>query len=232
ADGTYLVTGGAGALGSALARDLAGRGRPVLVLTGRSVRPPRALLEELTALGADARYVAADLTVPDQVERLVAGLPPLDAVFHAAGGVRPGSLRGTDVADTLDVLAAKTAGTVLLAVALGRHGRRPGLCVAFSSVASVLPGLAGALGAYGGANGGVDACGGAGRRAGRWWRSVSWGPCAGPGMAAGAADAGALAGPAGRHLAVSPALAALRSACGTDTAQVVLADLGSGASRG
>src|SRR5690606_35870383 len=31
--------------------------------------------------------------------------------------------------------------------------------------------------------------------------------------------------------AVAPALAALRSACGTDTAQVVLADLGSGASR-
>src|SRR5690606_2013593 len=89
AGGTYLVTGGAGALGSALARNLAGRGRPVLVLTGRSVRPPRGLLEELTALGADARYVAADLTVPDQVERLVAGLPPLDAVFHAAGVVRP-----------------------------------------------------------------------------------------------------------------------------------------------
>src|SRR5690606_22256813 len=148
ADGTYLVTGGAGALGSALARDLAGCGRPVLALTGRSLRPPpglleelpalgaharhvpapppaparpvlvltgrsvrpaRGLLEELTALGADARYVAADLTVPDEVERLVAGLPPLDAVFHAAGVVRPGSLRETDVADTLDVLAAKTA---------------------------------------------------------------------------------------------------------------------------
>ncbi|MBM7092488.1 SDR family NAD(P)-dependent oxidoreductase, partial [Streptomyces sp. S12] len=232
ADGTYLVTGGAGALGSALARDLAGRGRPVLVLTGRSVRPPRGLLEELTALGADARYVAADLTVPDQVERLVAGLPPLDAVFHAAGVVRPGSLRGTDVADTLDVLAAKTAGTVLLAEALGRHGRRPGLCVAFSSVASVLPGLAGALGAYAAANAFLDAFAGAERRAGRPWLSVNFGPFAGPGMAAGAADAGVLAGPAGRPLAVAPALAALRSACGTDTAQVVLADLGSGASRG
>ncbi|NEC78291.1 SDR family NAD(P)-dependent oxidoreductase, partial [Streptomyces sp. SID7958] len=199
------------ALGSALARNLAGRGRPVLVLTGRSVRPPRGLLEELTALGADARYVAADLTVPDQVERLVAGLPPLDAVFHAAGVVRPGSLRGTDVADTLDVLAAKTAGTVLLAEALGRHGRRPGLCVAFSSVASVLPGLAGALGAYAAANAFLDAFAGAERRAGRPWLSVNFGPFAGPGMAAGAADAGVLAGPAGRPLAVAPALAALRS---------------------
>ncbi|MFJ9663539.1 amino acid adenylation domain-containing protein [Streptomyces sp. NPDC101219] len=231
ADGTYLLTGGAGALGSALARDLAGRGRPVLVLTGRSVRPPRGLLEELTALGADARYVTADLTVPDQVERLVAGLPPLDAVFHAAGVVRPGSLRGTDVADTLDVLAVKTAGTVLLAEALGRHGRRAGLCVAFSSVASVLPGLAGALGAYAAANAFLDAFAGAERRAGRPWLSVNFGPFAGPGMAAGAADAGVLAGPAGRPLAIAPALAALQSVCGTDTAQVVLADLGTGASR-
>ncbi|MFI2511136.1 amino acid adenylation domain-containing protein [Streptomyces sp. NPDC018972] len=222
-NGTYLITGGAGGIGSALARRLADRARPVLVLAGRSSHPPQGLLAELTALGADARYVRADLTVPDDVERLVAGLPPLDAVFHAAGVARPGSLRGTDVRETVDALGAKTLGTVLLAGALDRHGQRPGVCVAFSSVSSVLPGLAGALGAYAAANAFLDSFAGAERRAGRPWLSVNLGPFGETGLAAG--GAGGLATAAGRPLATAPALAALRSACGTDVAQLVLADL-------
>ena len=40
-DGTYLITGGAGGIGAELARDLAGRGRPTLVLVGRSARTAR-----------------------------------------------------------------------------------------------------------------------------------------------------------------------------------------------
>lgn len=223
ADGTYLITGGAGGIGSALARQLADRAHPVLVLAGRSPHPPQGLLEELTALGADARYVAADLTAPDDVERLVAGLPPLDAVFHAAGVARPGSLRGTDVRETVDALGAKTLGTVLLAEALDRHGQRPGVCVAFSSVSSVLPGLAGALGAYAAANAFLDSFAGAERRGGRPWLSVNLGPFGETGLAAG--RVGGLTTAAGRPLATAPALAALRSACGTDVAQLVLADL-------
>ncbi|MEZ3180693.1 amino acid adenylation domain-containing protein [Streptomyces pimonensis] len=223
ADGTFLITGGAGGIGSALARQLADRDHPVLVLAGRSPRPPVGLLEELTALGADARYVTADLAVPEDVERLVAGLPPLDAVFHAAGVARPGSLRGTDVQETVDALDAKTLGTVLLAGALDRHGQRPGVCVAFSSVSSVLPGLAGALGAYAAANAFLDSFAGAERRAGRPWLSVNLGPFGRTGLAAG--GVGGLATAAGRPLATAPALAALRSVCGTDAAQLVLADL-------
>ncbi|GGQ06476.1 hypothetical protein GCM10010266_32450 [Streptomyces griseomycini] len=223
ADGTFLITGGAGGIGSALARELAGRGRPVLVLAGRSPRPSGGLLEELAGLGADARYVAADLTAEDDVERLVAALPPLDAVFHAAGVVRPGSLRGTDLRELVDALGAKTLGTALLAEALERHGQRPGVCVAFSSVVSVLPGLAGALGSYAAANAYLDAFAGAERLAGRPWLSVNLGPFAETGLAA-AAGAGAPAASAGRPLPTAPALAALRSACGTDAPQLVLAD--------
>ncbi|MFF9205351.1 amino acid adenylation domain-containing protein [Streptomyces sp. NPDC014986] len=221
-DGSYLITGGGGGIGSALARELAGRGRPVLVLAGRSARPPAGVLEELAVLGADARYVPADLTVPADVERLVAGLPPLDAVFHAAGVVRPGSLRGTEVRETVDALGAKTLGTVVLAEALERHGQRPGVCVAFSSVSSVLPGLAGALGAYAAANAFLDSFAGAERSAGRPWLSVNLGPFGETGLAAG--GTGSPAGAAGRPLATAPALAALRSACAADAAQLVLAD--------
>ncbi|MFF0107324.1 amino acid adenylation domain-containing protein [Streptomyces hirsutus] len=231
ADGTFLITGGAGGIGSALARDLAGRGRPVLVLAGRSPHPPAALLKELAGLGAEARYVPADLTVPGDVERLVGELPPLDAVFHAAGVVRPGSLRGADVPETVEALGAKTLGTVLLSGALHRHGQRPGVCVAFSSVSSVLRGLAGALGAYAAANAFLDSFAGAECLAGRPWLSVNLGPFAETGLAV-AAVAGAFAsgaGGGGRPLATAPALAALRAACATGATQLVVADLTPGA---
>ncbi|MET8480693.1 amino acid adenylation domain-containing protein [Streptomyces clavifer] len=226
ADGTFLITGGAGGLGSALARDLAGRGRPVLRLTGRSPHPPEGLLEELAALGADARYHRADLTSRDDVEKLVAALPAPDAVFHAAGVVHPGSLRETKAEETTEALGAKTLGTVLLSEALRRHGRSPGVCVAFSSVSSVLPGLAGALGAYAAANAFLDSFAAAERQAGRPWLSVNFGPFARTGLAAPLA-----AGPhtrdardGDRPLATAPALAALRSACGGEATQWVLAD--------
>lgn len=223
AEGTFLITGGGGGLGSALARELAVRGRPVLWLTGRSPQPPAGLLEELAGLGADARYHRADLTVRDDVEALVDALPPVDALFHAAGVVRPGSLRGTKVEETAEALGAKTLGTMLLSEALRRRGRHPEVCVAFSSVSSVLPGLAGALGSYAAANSFLDSFAGAERQAGRPWLSVNFGPFAQTGLAAAAAG-DVLAPEGGRPLATVPALAALMSACGTDLAQLVIAD--------
>ncbi|MGA5507139.1 amino acid adenylation domain-containing protein [Streptomyces umbrinus] len=226
ADGTFLITGGCGGIGSALARDLAGRGRPVVILTGRAPQPPEGLVKELAALGADARYHPADLADRDDVEKLVAELPPLDGVFHAAGVVRPGSLRSTDVQEAVDALQAKTLGTRLLAEALHRHGQRPGVCVAFSSVSSVLPGLAGALGVYAAANAFLDSFAAAERQAGRPWLSVNLGPFAETGLASSLASSlGAVARAGSRPLATAPALVALRSACDTDEAQLVLADL-------
>ncbi|WP_050782311.1 KR domain-containing protein, partial [Streptomyces griseoflavus] len=110
---------------------------------------------------------------------------------------RPGTLRGTDVPETVDALGAKTLGTVLLAEALNRHGQRPGVCVAFSSVSSVLPGLAGALSAYAAANAFLDSFAGAERAAGRPWLSVNLGPFRDTGLAAG--GAAAVASGAGRR---------------------------------
>lgn len=228
ADGTFLITGGCGGIGSALARDLAGRGRPVVILTGRSPQPPEGLVEELAALGADARHYPADLAAQDDVDKLVAELPPLDGVFHAAGVVRPGSLRSTDIQEAVDALQAKTLGTMLLSEALHRNGQRPGACVAFSSVSSVLPGLAGALGVYAAANAFLDSFAAAERRAGRPWLSVNLGPFAETGLASSLTSslgAGAVARAGSRPLATAPALAALRSACDMGAAQLVIADL-------
>ncbi|MFJ9623191.1 amino acid adenylation domain-containing protein [Streptomyces sp. NPDC101181] len=227
-DGTFLITGGGGGIGAALARDLASKGRPTLVLAGRSPAPPTGLADELRALGATVRYQVADMTLERDVEALVAGLPRLDAVFHAAGIVRPGTLRGRTSEEAAAALAAKTRGTRLLASALRRHDRRPAVCVAFSSVSALLPGLAGALGDYAGAKAFLDAFAASERAAGRPWLSVNLAAVAGTGMAA-ALDAGAGAAlvsrPGGRPVAVAPALAALRTACAVDAAQVVLADL-------
>ncbi|XMN11085.1 amino acid adenylation domain-containing protein [Streptomyces griseobrunneus] len=229
-DGTFLITGGGGGIGGALARDLAGRSRPTLVLAGRSPRPPAGLVEELRALGATVHYRVADVTVERDVDSLLAGLPRLDALFHAAGVVRPGTLRNRSADGTADVLAAKTRGTLLLSLALRRHGLDPAVCVVFSSVSALLPGLAGALGDYAGANAFLDAFAASERRAGRPWQSVNLAAFAGTGMAA-ALGTGGLPGsapvqrPGSRPVATSPALAALRTACAVDAAQVLLADL-------
>ncbi|NBM20971.1 SDR family NAD(P)-dependent oxidoreductase, partial [Streptomyces sp. GC420] len=225
ADGAYLITGGAGGVGAVLARDLAGRGRPTLVLAGRSPQPPEALLAGLRALGATASYVRADVSVEADADALAGRVPLLDAVFHAAGVVRPGTLRTKTGEEIEQVLAAKTRGTYLLSRALRRHGHRPAACVAFSSVSSVLPGLAGAIGDYAAANAFLDAFAAAERAAGRPWQSLNFAAFAGAGLAAGTAGRGApgLRGPA--PLATGAAPAALRAALTVDAAQLVVADL-------
>ena len=242
-DGTYLITGGAGGLGSALAHDLAGRGACRLILTGRSATPPDDLLTELGAAGARASYYPTDMSDEAAVDTLFATLPPLDGVFHAAGTVRPGTLRAKTDGEIEQVLAAKVRGTVLLAEALRRHGRTPAVCVAFSSVSSVLPGLAGALGDYAAANAFLDAFAAAERAAGRPWQAIGFGPVADAGLASalqldpradGRGDAAAA--PAGTRLRargltpmipISPmtaraAIAALRTAVTTDAAHLLV----------
>ncbi|WP_143667349.1 SDR family NAD(P)-dependent oxidoreductase, partial [Streptomyces sp. ms184] len=229
-DGTFLITGGGGGIGAALARDLAGRGRPTLVLTGRSPALPEGLADELRTLGATVHHRVADVSVERDVDALLAELPRLDALFHAAGVVRPGTLRNRRPEETADALAAKARGTLVLSLALRRHGLDPAVRVAFSSVSAVLPGLAGALGDYAGANAFLDAFAASERHAGRPWQSVNLAALAGTGMAA-ALGTGTGAGSTtvrntgGRPVALAPALAALRRACGVDGAQLLLADL-------
>ncbi|WP_328403361.1 amino acid adenylation domain-containing protein [Streptomyces sp. NBC_00390] len=228
ADGVYLITGGAGGMGGALARDLADRGRPTLVLTGRSPMPPAGLLSELRALGAVAEYRVADVSTEAGVEALMADLPRLDGLFHAAGVVRPGTLRSKSPKEVTQVLAAKTRGTLLLARGLRRHGLRPSVCVAFSSVASVLPGLAGALGDYAAGNAYLDAFAAAERAAGRPWQALNFAAFAETGLAARAEVPAGCAGRGPAPLGTGAALEALRLACGLDAAQLLVADPDSG----
>ncbi|MGW4755156.1 amino acid adenylation domain-containing protein [Streptomyces chartreusis] len=222
-DGTYLITGGAGGLGSALARDLAGRGACELILTGRSDTVPGDLLADLRAQGARAaRYHVADVSDEAAVDALFADLPPLDGVFHAAGTVRPGTLRSKSDAEIEQVLAAKVRGTVLLAEALRRHGQEPAVCVAFSSVSSVQPGLAGALGDYAAANAFLDAFATAERAAGRPWQSIGFGPVSDAGLAAGTPVESRLRTRGLGPMTTQAAITALRTAVATDAAHLLV----------
>ncbi|CAM2065406.1 SDR family NAD(P)-dependent oxidoreductase [Sulfidibacter corallicola] len=117
---TYLISGGLGGLGLVLARYLAGKYRPNLVLCGRRPHTSavHATIAELEDLGGRAVYVQADLAEAEASERLIQEIQayygPLHGVFHCAGNAGERRL-GNDSAPVVQaVLAPKLAGTVLL----------------------------------------------------------------------------------------------------------------------
>ena len=93
-DGTVLVTGGTGMIGAAVAEHLVTEhGVTDLVVAGRrGVEAPgaREQVDRLRELGAEVRLVSCDLSEREQVADLVAGIPELRGVVHAAGIVDDG----------------------------------------------------------------------------------------------------------------------------------------------
>ncbi|GII95973.1 type I polyketide synthase [Sinosporangium siamense] len=113
-DGTVLITGGTGVLGTAIARHLvATRGvRHLLLLSRSGGRAPGAaeLKGELAALGADVRFAEADVADRDAVAAAIDALPPahpLTAVVHTAGVVADGLITSLTPEAVDEVLRAK-----------------------------------------------------------------------------------------------------------------------------
>ncbi|HEU5471637.1 MAG TPA: SDR family NAD(P)-dependent oxidoreductase [Actinophytocola sp.] len=179
--GPVLVTGGTGALGSEVARWLAGRGAKQLVLTSRTgPDAPGAteLVAELAGLGAEAIVVACDVADRAALAGLLAEHPPA-AVVHTAGvaGAVPVPELGAD--DLVEALRAKVTGAANLHELLA--GVELDAFVLFSSIAGVW-GSGGQAG-YAAANAYLDALAEHRRAAGLTATSVSWGAWADAGMA-------------------------------------------------
>ncbi|SBT94598.1 Acyl transferase domain-containing protein [Streptomyces sp. DI166] len=177
-DGTVLITGGLGTLGTLVARHLAGEhGVRRLYLTSRSgadAPGAAALVADLARLGADAEVIACDVADAGELAALFDKIPPehpLTAVVHAAGVVDDAVLTALTPHQVEDVLRPK------LDAALTLHTLTRDLdltaFVLFSSTASVLGGPGQAN--YAAANAFLDALAHHRRAQGLPATSVAWG---------------------------------------------------------
>ncbi|WP_253831033.1 type I polyketide synthase [Prauserella aidingensis] len=180
--GTVLITGGTGALGSAVAHWAARSGAQRLVLTSRRGpdSPNATELRALEDLGVEVVLARAETTDEDALREIVTTHPP-DAVVHVAGVAEHRRLAGAD-ADHFAELRAKAEGARLL----DRLTRDLPLdaFVLFSSVAGTWG--SGEQAAYAAANAELDALAERRRADGLPGVSLAWGPWAGDGMADGA----------------------------------------------
>ncbi|MEU3260649.1 alpha/beta fold hydrolase [Streptomyces albidoflavus] len=136
--GTYLITGGAGAIGLHFARFFAGLEQDAtVVLVGRSA-PDGRLVEELNGGRVRVLYRRADLRDLESVRSLVADVTaesgPLRGVIHAAGVTRDARAVRKSPEEVADVLGPKVSGTVHLDLATA--GESLDFFVLFSSMAA------------------------------------------------------------------------------------------------
>ncbi|MBI2684240.1 MAG: SDR family NAD(P)-dependent oxidoreductase, partial [Actinobacteria bacterium] len=166
--GTYLITGGLGGIGRALAEHLARRYQVRLWLVGRrplDVSPAHtSALEQLRARAPQVEYRAVDVADPTALAALVAEIhaagQSLDGVIHAAGVLETDelALRTKSLAVWRQTLAAKVAGSRHLwqetsadrgqSLSAGRDWP----FVLLSSIASLSPPLAAGQSDYAAAN--------------------------------------------------------------------------------
>ncbi len=113
---SYLITGGLGGFGLAIARWLVENGARNLVLTGRNgaaTPEARRAVADLKELGATVTVVKADVTDERQVTRLfqkTEALAPLRGIFHTAMVIDDGLLPHMTPDRFSRVLAPKVAG--------------------------------------------------------------------------------------------------------------------------
>ncbi|MCG8920673.1 SDR family NAD(P)-dependent oxidoreductase, partial [Actinokineospora sp. PR83] len=180
--GTALITGGTGALGAAVARDLADRGVEHLVLLSRTASRAADLAADLERRGARVTLADCDAADPDALAAVLAATGPVDTVVHAAGTLDDATVDNTTAAS----LAATRRAKLDAARALDRLVGDVRAFVLFSSFVGITgnPGQSG----YGSANAALDALARDRRARGLPATAVAWGPWAGAGMAEAAAD--------------------------------------------
>lgn len=109
----YLITGGLGAVGRAVAEHLVDQYGATVVVVGRSA--PDAARRQWLAAREGLHHERADITSAEQtrdlVGRVCARFGGLDGVIHSAGVVRDALVQNKSAEDAEAVLAPKVAGT-------------------------------------------------------------------------------------------------------------------------
>ncbi len=182
---TWLVTGGLGALGLAIAQGLAAAGATHLVLVGRSTPSPQAqaALDTLRAAGTQVEVAAVDVADLAAIQRVVAmaeARAPIRGVVHAAGVLADGPILSQDRERFFRVFPAKVEGAWNLHLAT--RSLPLDAFVIFSSVTSIL-GAPGQVN-YAAANAFMDALADVRRAEGLPAVAIHWGPWGEIGMAA------------------------------------------------
>ncbi|MEV4492458.1 type I polyketide synthase [Micromonospora coxensis] len=185
--GTALVTGGTGALGGHAARWLARSGvENIVIASRRGMAAPgvQQLVDELTALGAQASVVACDASDRDALAELIESIPadqPLTTVVHACAVLDDAMINDIRLDQIERVLAAKVD------VAYHLHELTLDLdlsaFVMFSSFAGSV--ASSGVGNYAPSNAFLDALAQHRRGLGLPATSIAWGAWAGGGMADG-----------------------------------------------
>jgi acyl transferase domain-containing protein/NAD(P)-dependent dehydrogenase (short-subunit alcohol dehydrogenase family) len=192
--GTYLITGGLGGIGLAMAERLARDHRANLVLMGRTPVPPPEQWSQVLASDATAPEVrrrieglrhlasvvtvAGDIAKPADARRAVdtafAEFGALDGVLHCAGVPAVGMMQFKTAADVEKVLAPKVSGPLALAEALKDLPAPVDFVALFSSTTSATGGGAGQVD-YCAANAFLDAFAQSDPLPGTLVTSVDWG---------------------------------------------------------
>ncbi len=161
-----IVTGGAGVLGGAMARGLAGAGARVGILS-RTESKVQAQVEAVKAAGGDAIALVADVLKKEQLEEakdaVLKKWGRIDILLNVAGGNRPGATVRPDqdffdlsIEDFSQVVDLNLKGTVLptyiFAKPMAKQGE--GVIVNISSMAAQQP-FTRVIG-YGAAKAGID----------------------------------------------------------------------------
>ncbi len=159
--GVYLIVGGLGGIGLAVAEHLARTVHARLVLVGRTPLPPKSewktvlgepngansarqrisKLREIESLGAEVLAIAADVTdsraIAEAVNTARQRFGDIHGVIHAAGLIEDGPLQIKTPESAARVLAPKIQGTLALQQALG--DKKLDFFLLFSSISSLAP---------------------------------------------------------------------------------------------
>ncbi|MEW6736428.1 MAG: type I polyketide synthase, partial [Acidobacteriota bacterium] len=199
-NGSYLITGGLGALGLTIARWMVAQGARRLILLGRTIPPARIewdtvvpgtvlaqqikTIRELEAMGASIHLASVDVADESQLRSFLQtyhreGWPPIRGVVHAAGVILNKPLVETDAAELIAILRAKVIGSWLLHSLLSNEPLD--FFILFSSMSALLSSPL--LGSYAAGNAFLDALAHHRKSAGYPALSINWGAWGETGMA-------------------------------------------------